>query len=86
MTVRSNAGFNVKDHSDSARGNLLLTLHELQPSKFTVVIGNTATQAIVKLICDDIFILHRRKEMHYLTMHSTHFNYGYMASDFYTEV
>ena len=22
-----------------------------------------------------------RKEMHYLTMHSTHFIYGYMASD-----
>ena len=28
-----------------------------------------------------ILILHSRKEMFYLTMHSTHFIYGYMASD-----
>ena len=28
-----------------------------------------------------IFLMYRRKEMFYLTRHSTHFIYGYMASD-----
>ena len=33
------------------------------------------------LVCNAYFCLYFKKEMFYLTTHSTHFIYGYMASD-----
>ena len=62
----------VKDHSDSERGNPLPPHRLLFPisskGSFICIIPQTG----------------RKEEVFYLTMHSTHFIYSYMASDIWS--
>ena len=44
-----------------------------------MVTGEKQQMLILKKI--DLIVVNGRKEMFYLTTHSTHFIYGYMASD-----
>ena len=56
----------VMEHSDNERGNLLCYfIHSTDSVVHTVMLSLEQEG---------------RKEMFYLTMHSTHFIYGYMAS------
>ena len=48
---------------------------------FTMFSLQGAQDLIFDVLCLHSFCLHGRKLMFYLTMHSTHFIYGYMASD-----
>ena len=71
----------VKDHSGSQTGNLLLPLHGLlllisSKGSFTCTIPRATN--VKKLFFQNV---QGRNEMFYLTTHSTHFIYGYMASD-----
>ena len=73
----------VKDHSDSERGNPL-PLHGLlfpisSKGSFICIIPQTGISQ--PLLHWNELSLEGRKEMFYLTTHSTHFTYGYMASD-----
>ena len=54
----------VKDHSDSEKGN------PLPPHRLLLSINSKGF----------FYISRGRKKMFYLTTHSTHFIYGYMAS------
>ena len=74
----------VKDHSDSERGNPLSPhgLLFLINSKFFYMHDIVVA---FDLTYKDDFIFIGRKDMFYLTTHSTHFIYGYMASDKATE-
>ena len=60
----------VKDHSDSEKGN------PLPPHRLLFPINSKGS-----FICTIPHSDSERKEMFYLTTHSTHFIYGYMASD-----
>ena len=65
-------GHMVKDHSDSERGNPLPVTEETSFINITI---------LYRLISTNEKCKERGKEMFYLTMHSTHFIYSYMASD-----
>ena len=67
----------VKDHSDSEKGNPLPPHMLLFPinSKGSFICTIPQTGYCFTVAWNE------RKEMFYLTTHSTHFIYGYMASD-----
>ena len=62
----------VKDHSDSEKGNLL------PPHRLLLSINSKGSFICTIPQTDNTEI---RNEMFYLTTHSTHFIYSYMATD-----
>ena len=68
----------VKDHSDRERGNLMPPLHGLLCVHECMHVHMYACM----YACTYIYaVAHPLPKMFYLTTHSTHFIYGYMASD-----
>ena len=68
----------------------LITIHDLKlffhgqmTDRFSIHFHNTVNRlyTFLAIDCMTVMNMHRRKEMFYLTTHSTHFMYSYMASD-----
>ena len=62
-------------------GHLVAWSVATHPTCFFAWISKTDVQRPLRLCCASIVAREGRKEMFYLTTHSTHFIYGYMASD-----
>ena len=84
--VLFNDAYMVNDHSDSERGNQLPPHRLLFPISSKGSFICTIPQPMLHQLWKEGNVLFtviwgREREMFYLTTHSTHFIYGYMASD-----